>query len=149
MTPDKDPLVYGVDGSGDNLVLLPEKVAQELARDYKRISGVHTLGQARRVARELERLSLPDIEDDNDGEIDSETYNPWGFEDYPPRAATVALDELPEELADIGEEMDFMGFTPWLKIDPATERVLVETAEVRGFSIRRDDDLIRAIDPSF
>jgi len=131
--------VYGID-QYNNLVVLPERVAEEVARDLERISTIHTYGDARRLS--LEYLTLPMDDDEAD---DSDPYNPWECEDFPPRAAGIALDELPEDL-DIGEEIDVMAFAPWLCIDPADEERLLEAARVAGYPIRRDDDLIRAID---
>jgi hypothetical protein len=137
--PDREPLVYGLTNTS-SLVVLPEKVAEEVARDYERISAIHTYGEARQLS--LEYLSLPMGDDEAD---DSEPYDPWECEDFPPRAAGIALDELPEDL-DIGEEIDVMAFVPWLYIDPADEEQLLEAARVAGYPIRRDDNLIRAID---
>ncbi len=48
--------MYGID-QYNNLVVLPEKVAQEVARDLERISTIHTYGDARWLS--LEYLSLP------------------------------------------------------------------------------------------
>jgi hypothetical protein len=131
--------VYGIDQC-NNLVVLPERVAEEVARDLERISTIHTYEDARRLS--LEYLTLPMDDDEPD---DSEPCDPWEYEDFPPRAAGIALDELPEDL-DIGEEVDVMNFSPWLRIDPADEEQLLEAARVAGYPIRRDDDLIRAID---
>ncbi len=82
---------------------------------------------------------------EDDEADDSEPYDPWEYEDFPPRAAGLALDELPEDL-DIGEEIDLMMFAPWLHINPADEEQLLEAARVAGYPIRRDDYLIRSID---
>ncbi len=41
--------------------------------------------------------------------------------DWPPPAATIPLDELPDDLVDIGEERDRFAGSPILYMHPATE----------------------------
>lgn len=122
MAQDKEPLVYGLD-QYENLVVLPERIAKAVARDYERLSAVHTYGEARRLS--LEYLTLPGEVDPEDQEPDdSEPYDPWEYEDFPPRAATIAVDKLPEDL-DIGEQVEPFPSVPWLYIDPKDEELLL------------------------
>lgn len=140
MSRDREPLVYGID-QYHSLVVLPVRSAQEVARDYERISAVHTYGEARQLS--LEDLSLPNLDDD---ELDdSDPYDPWEYEDFPPRAAAIALDEMPDDL-DIGKQIEAFPGLPWLYIGPADEEKLLKAARAEGYSIHRDDDFIRAID---
>jgi hypothetical protein len=89
------------------------------------------------------------LDDDDYDEVpaDEEPYdvaltNECQDGNWPPPVATVALDYLPEDLDDIGEEQDhFPGF-PGMYIDPASEADLVEALTGRGYVVRRDDDLI-------
>lgn len=133
--------MYGLD-QYQSLVVLPEEVAQQVLRDVERISRARTLGEARQLEPELEYLSLPLGDDDED---DAVPYDPSAFEDFPPRLGTIALDALPDEL-DIGEEVDCFPSNPYLYIDPADEGRLLELARSEGYSIRRDDHLIGCLD---
>lgn len=134
------PLVYGVD-QHENLVVLPENVAQRVRRDFERISTVRTYGAARRLNDDLEYLALPLGDEEED---DAEPYDPWKFEDFPPNPATIALDELPEWL-ELGQEIDGFPLAPYLYINPAEEGRLLKLVRAEGYAIRRDDDLVRNI----
>jgi hypothetical protein len=68
-----------------------------------------------------------------------------GEDEWPAPAATFALSYLPEDLDDIGEEVEHFPFVPTLDIDPATDADLVETLRRRGYEVRRDDELIGRI----
>jgi hypothetical protein len=94
--------------------------------------------------------------DENDDEIldDEDPYdatltNECRADDWPAPAAAYALDELPEDLEGIGEQMERFPNVPTLYIDPATETELVETLTRRGYDVRRDDGLVRRTDPYF
>jgi hypothetical protein len=147
MCPNKS-LVYGI--RADNLVLLPENLAKAISEDRQSIWQLRTFGDARRF--EPKFLIVPGLDEDDYDEVplDEDPYdatltNAYQNGDWPPGATTIALDYLPEDLDDIGEQKEhFPGF-PTLYIDPATERDLVETLEQRSYSVRRDDDLIERI----
>jgi hypothetical protein len=65
--------------------------------------------------------------------------------DWPPPAATIALDQCPDELDDIGVQVEYFPSYSRLHIDPASEAEVVATARDRGFAIYRDDELIEEI----
>lgn len=65
--------------------------------------------------------------------------------DWPPLAATIALNELPEDLDDIGQQVEHFPGSPSLRIDPAIEEELVRELHQRGYGVRRDDDLLGGI----
>ena len=148
---DKPLLVFGV--LDNNLVLLPENVARAYAADHERISALMTYGEARRLDTQL--LITPGLDDDDYDEVpaDEDPYDATLTNEYsegiwPPRAVTIALDHLTgEDLDDIGEERENLGSVPFLYIDPATETDLIITLRDRGYEVRRDDELIRRIDP--
>jgi len=136
-------LVYGV--LEDNLVLLPESFALALAADYRTLESVRTYGDAR--AAVMTHLELPGASDEErDEHEDSEPYNPSEHDSWPIPVATWALDVLPEEL-EIGEQQEegLMGL-PTLVIDPGSEAEVLAQVTRLGFTIRRDGDLIRALD---
>jgi len=136
-------LVYGV--LEDNPVLLPESFALALAADYRTLESVRTYGDAR--AAVMTQLELPDASDEERDEHEaSEPYNPSEYDTWSTAVATWALDVLPEEL-EIGEQEEegLMGL-PTLVIDPASEAEVLAQVTRLGFTIRRDDDLIRALD---
>jgi hypothetical protein len=103
-------LVYGV--LDNNLVLLPEDVANDYALDHEAIWALRTYGDARRFQpRGVNRP--PGLDEDDYDEIpaDEDPYdvtltNECQDGDWPPSAATIALDALPHDLDDIGEERD-------------------------------------------
>jgi hypothetical protein len=162
-------LVYGIVG-GHNLVLLPEEVAEAVAEDLAAIAGVRTYGDASRL--QLRVLSLPGLDDEQfyDGEVaaldedevadlrlegmhfEDDPYDAWAISEcqdgeWSPRAATLALDHLPEDLDDIGEQIEHFPMSPILQIEPSVEERLVELLRARGYVVRRDDALIARIDP--
>jgi hypothetical protein len=146
----KEPLVYGI--LNDNLILLPDSVAKTVRDELRAISALETWGEARRLCTTY--LAVPDMYDDDEDEEssprDSDLYNAFDTNqyqncDWPPPAATVALDECPDELYDIGEQVEYFPSFPRRHIDPATEAEVVATARERGFVIYRDDDLISEI----
>lgn len=164
----KERLVYGI--PGDNLVLLPEDAANAIAEDLAAIAAVRTYGEASRLP--LQALSLPGLDDEHfyDGDLEDlddedlallredgmhfedDPYDAWATNecengDWPPRAATFALSCLPDELDDIGEEVEHFPMAPTLQIEPATEELLVAKLRRRGYPVRRDDALISRIDP--
>jgi hypothetical protein len=145
-----EPLVYGI--LNDNLILLPESVAHTVRDDLRAIGALQTYGEARRLI--TMRLGVPGIdEEDEDVESsprDSDPYDAFDTAEYqssdwPPPAATIALDACPGELDDIGEEVEYFPSFPRLHIDPVTESEVVATARERGFVIYRDDELIGEI----
>ena len=143
-------LVYGIPDS--NLIVLPEGVAKAMVGDLENIAALKTYGEARRLETQL--LIVPGLDEDDYDEIpaDGDPYNPSTTNEcqdgnWPPSAATVALDHLADDLDDIGEEKEDLISAPTLYIDPATELELVETLRRRGYAARRDDDLIRSLDP--
>lgn len=139
-------LVYGV--VNDNLILLPEDVAKAYVHDHEAIWALGTCGDARR----FEPLGInppPGLEEHDDvgadAPYDASVTNEFEDGTWPPSAATIALDALPEDLADVGEELDRFPGSPILYIDPATEEDLVETLRLRDYVVRRDDELIGRI----
>jgi len=137
-------LVYGV--LNDNLILLPTAFAVALAADYRTLESVRTYGDAR--AAVMSHLWLPgasEDEEDLDDYEDSERYEPSEYETWPTNIATWALDVLPDDLQ-IGKQVEGLMSNPRLVIDPATETEVVAEVARLGFTIRRDDELIRELD---
>jgi hypothetical protein len=145
----KQRLVYGI--VNENLVLLPEDVAKAFAADHQAIWSLKTYGEARRFQpRSLN--GLPGLDDDEYDDIpaDEDPYtvtltNEYLNGEWPPPAATIALDELPEDLEDIGEQVEHFPNFPTLRIDSATEADLVRVLNQRGYEVRRDDELVNRI----
>jgi len=138
-------LGYGI--LNENLVLLPEDVARGAAKEIENIFRLRTFGEARRF--EPQYVDVPGLDDDEYDEPpdDEDIYDVtltsvYLGEDWPPPAATFPLDDLPDDLDDIGEQIEHFPGYPTLYIDRATERDLVETLRRRGYDIRRDDELI-------
>lgn len=138
-------LVYGV--FDDNLVLLPEEEATARAEEVSAIFAASTYGEARQLARV--GLDVPGIDDEDDEHGDEDPYDPALFEDWPGRAATLALDLLPDDLDDIGEQIDQFFAPPILHIDPAGEAALVKLLRERGYEVRRDDEMVGGMDPLY
>jgi hypothetical protein len=141
-------LVYGI--VNENLVLLPEDVAQAVAEDLEAIGQFTTYGEARRF--EPLYLGVPGLDDDDFEEVaaDGDLYvvtatNEYQNGDWPPPVATVALENLPDDIQDIGEEVERFPSSPTLYIDPTSESHLLEDLRQRGYSVRRDDGLIQRI----
>jgi len=138
-------LVYGV--LDDNLIMLPTAFAVALAADYRTLESVRTYGDARAaVMTHLELPGTSEDEEDLDDHEDSECYEPSEYETWPTNSATWALDVLPGELEELGEQVEGLMGDPRLVIDPATEAEVVAEVTRLGFTIRRDDDLIRELD---
>ena len=142
-------LVYGI--VNDNLVLLLEDVAKAYVHDHEGIWALSTYGDARRFQPQginrppgIDEDDCDEVPDDDDA-YDVATTSEYLNDDWPPSAATIALDELPEDLFDIGEEQDRFPSSPILYIDPATEAALVQTLRARGYDFRPDDALIGRI----
>jgi hypothetical protein len=141
-------LVYGI--VNENLVVLPEDVAKAVASDLEAIRQLTTYGDARRF--EPQFLLVPGLDDGDYDEVpaDEDLYDVTLTNDYldsnwPPPAATIALDYLPDDLEDIGEQTEhFPGF-PALYIDPAAEADLVVALTRLGYDVRRDDELIKRV----
>ena len=142
-------LVYGI--VNDNLILLPEEVALDYAADHQHIWALTTYGDARHF--EPHGINRPPgLDEDDYDEVpadgdpyDSDSTDEYLNGDWPPSAATIALDELPDDLDDIGEERDRFPGSPILFIDPATEVDLFQILRNRGYEVRRDDELIERI----
>ena len=137
---------------GDNLILLPEDVARGVAEDIERIWNLRTFGEARRF--EPQQLMVPGLDEDEYDEVpaDEDVYdvtltNQFLADDWPPPAATFPLDDLPDDLDDIGKQIEHFPGYPTLYIDPATEADLVDKLRRRGYEVRRDDELIGRIGP--
>ncbi|HEY0688189.1 MAG TPA: hypothetical protein VGD71_04040 [Kribbella sp.] len=124
-----------------SLVFLDEPRAQAWTAELEAISRVSTFGEARALA--VHGMWLPGIYDEDDVEEhpDAEPYDPSDFDDWPGRAATLALDSWPEDLGDIGEQIDHRASVSYLYIDPAEEATVVATLRERGYIVRRDDSL--------
>ncbi len=138
-------LVYGV--LDDNLIMLPTAFAVALATDYRTLESVRTYGDAR--AAVMTHLSLPgtsEDEEDLDDHENSERYEPSEYETWPTNSATWALDVLPGELEELGDQVEGLMGEPRLVIDAATEAEVVAEVTGLGFTIRRDDDLIGQLD---
>lgn len=145
---EKRNLVYGI--PDDNLILLPEGVAMAMAGDLENIAVLKTYGEARRLETQL--LMVPGLDVDDEIPADGDPYDYSATIEvqdgsWPPRVATVALDHLPDDLDDIGEEKEDLISSPILYINPAVEWELVQTLQLRAYEVRRDDDLIRGLDP--
>jgi hypothetical protein len=138
-------LVYGEElGS---LVFLPEHVASESAEDLDQIRMLRTYGEARAfIARRVwvPGLEDPDEHSDEDAYEVSRTPECQGG-DWPALAATIALDDLPDDLEDLGEQRDSMGSVPRLFIDPATEAEVLKYVRSIGYTARRDDLLLARV----
>src|ERR1700733_12682626 len=111
MTSTHEPvrLVYGI--LNENLVLLPVAVATAVAEDLEGIFRLTTYGEARRF--EPQYLMVPGLDEEDDDEIpdDADPYdatrtNECQDDNWPAPAATHALDALPEDLGDIGEQAE-------------------------------------------
>jgi hypothetical protein len=144
-------LVYGV--VDDNLVILPEEVAIAYASDHEAILALRTFGEAFRFEPKVGNCP-PGVDDWADyfeeRPSDDEPYDAVAFlEQWPeyewPTAATIALEEMPEDLDDIGEQVEHFPYVPTLQIDPELESQIVSTIRGRGYEIRRDDELIRRV----
>lgn len=138
-------LVYGI--LDDNLILLPADFARELAADYRTLDAARTYGDAR--AAVLTQLELPGTSAqalEESGHEDSDLYDPSELDDWPTPIATWALDVLPDELEDVGEQYEGMMVDPILMIDPSGEANVVTEVTRLGFAITRDDDLISSLD---
>jgi hypothetical protein len=141
-------LVYGI--VNENLVLLPEVVAKAVAEDLEAVWQLTTYGDARRF--EPQFLLVPGLDEDDYDEVpsDGDAYDLTLTNDYldsnwPPPAATIALDYLPDDLEDIGEQKEHFANFPTLYVDPATEADLVEDLTRLGYDVRRDDELISGL----
>jgi hypothetical protein len=144
-------LVYGV--VDDNLVILPEEVALAYASDREAIFALKTFGEAFRF--QPKGINYPpglDWEDffaerpsDNEPYDAAAFLEQWEEYDWPPAAATIALEELPEDLDDIGEQVEDFPYVPTLQVRPELESQVVATIRSRGYEVRRDDELIRRV----
>lgn len=139
-------LVYGL--LDENLVLLPVAVATAVAADLEGIFQLTTFGDAR--CFEPQYLMVPGLDEDDYDEIpgdgdryDATTTNECQDGNWPAPAATLALSALPEDLEDVGRQVEHFPNFPTLYIDPATEVDLVGTLTDRGYDVRRDDALIK------
>ena len=94
----------------------------------------------------LDEDDYDEVPDDGDP-YDATLTNACQDNNWPAPAATYALDGLPEDLEDIGQQVEHFPNFPTLYIDPATEAELVETLTRRGYDVRRDDGLIRRANP--
>ncbi len=84
--------------------------------------------------------------EERDEHEDSEPYDPSEYDTWPIPVATWALDVMPEGL-EIGEQQEEgLLSLPTLVIDPASEAEVLAQVTRLGFTIRRDDDLIRALE---
>lgn len=145
----KQRLVYAI--ANDNLILMPEDTARAFAAEHQTIWMLKTYGDARRFQPQSLN-GVPGLDDDEYDDIpaDEDPYdaaltNEYENGDWPPPAATIALDELPDDLDDIGEQIEHFPRLPILRIDPATETDLVRLLNQRGYEVRRDDGLINRI----
>jgi hypothetical protein len=145
----KQRLVYGI--IDDNLVLLPEDTAKSFAADHQAIWLLKTFGEARRFQPQslngvpgLDEDEYDDIPADEDP-YDAALTNEYLNGDWPPPAATIALDELPDDLEDLGQQIEHFPSFPTLYIHPATEADLLRDLKRRGYAVRRDDGLIDRI----
>jgi len=154
MTSKREPvlLVYGI--LSENLVLLPLAVATAVAEDLTGISRLRTYGDARQF--EPQYVMVPGLDEDDYDEIpddgdpyDATVTNECQDGSWPAPAAALALDALPEDLDDIGQQVEHFPNFPTLYIDPATEAELVESLTLRGFGVRRDDPLLRRANAYF
>jgi hypothetical protein len=142
----KQRLVYGI--VDDNLILLPEDTANAFAANYQATLSLKTYGEARRFLPQSLN-GVPGLDEDVHDDIpaDEDPYNAvrtneYENGDWPPPAATIALDELPDDPDDIGEQVEHFPNFAALYIDPASEADLVRVLTQRGHEVRRDDELI-------
>jgi len=130
---------------------MPEDTANAFAAEHQAIWSLSTYGDARRFHPQSLN-GVPGLDHDRYDDIpaDEDPYDvgvtiEYENGDWPPPAATIALDELPDDLEDVGEQIEhFPGF-PTLYIDPATETDLVRVLNQRGYEVRRDDKLIKRL----
>jgi hypothetical protein len=145
-------LVYGV--VDDNLVILPEEVALAYASDREAILALKTFGEAFRFKpKGINHAPGTDDWEEyfEERPSDEEPYDAaaflaqWPEVPWPPAAATIALEEMPEDLDDIGEQVEHFPYVPTLQISPELETQIVATIRSRGYGVRRDDELIRRV----
>lgn len=142
-------LVFGV--VYDNLVLLPEDVARAYAADHQAILGFTTFSDARRYIplgiNPVPGLDAEYLEEEPEDDDPYDVKQTPEFQDgnWPPPAATIALESLPPDLRDIGELVEHFPNFPTLEIDPATEEEVVRTLRDRGSEVVRDQELIQQI----
>ena len=142
-------LVYGV--LDNNLVLLPEDVANDYALDHEAIWALRTYGDARRF--QPRGVNRPPGLDDDDYDVVPDDEDPYDVTltgeclsgDWPPSAATIALDHLPDDLDDLVVEVEHLMSPPSLELVSMSESDLVELLRQRGYRVRRDDELIARI----
>jgi hypothetical protein len=141
-------LVYGV--IDDNLVILPEEVATAYASDREAILALKTFGEAFRFKPKganyppgVDWQEYLEERPSDDEPYDAAAFpEQWPEYEWPPAAATIALEEMPEDLDDIGEQVDHFPHAPTIQIDPELESQVVATIRSRGYEVRRDDELI-------
>lgn len=147
---DRD-LVYGEENG--SLVFLPERIANETADDLDQIRMLRTYGEARALVTRAVWIPGIDI-DEPDDPPDEDAYDAAATAahqdgDWPASAATIALDELPEDLEDLGEQRDNMAQLPRLYIDPQTEAEVLQYVRSLGYRARRDDSLFARLNQFF
>jgi hypothetical protein len=142
-------IVYGI--LDDNLVFLPEDVAKAYASDHSAIWQLKTYGDARRFNPQGLNVA-PGLDEDDYDEIpaDEDAYdvtltNEYVNGDWPPSAATIALDHLADDLDDLVVEVEHLMDPPTLELISISEADLVKRLKERGYVVRRDDDLIGRI----
>ena len=142
-------IVYGI--VNDNLVILPEGVANAYASDHERIWALSTYGEARRfepqglnVAPGLDEEDYDEILADDDP-YDAALTNEHSNGDWPPSTLTIALDSLPDDLDDLVVEVEHMMDPPTLELIPISEADLLQTLQQRRYDVHRDDELVGRI----
>lgn len=136
-----EPWVYGEElGS---LVFAPARVVWSYVHDVELARSLRTIRALKQHRGELQLLWLAPADEDVD-ELELEDDEPYvWFEasDEYPRLATLALDNWPQDLEDIGSETGDMITVPALHIEPASETEIVATFRERGYEVRRNDEV--------
>jgi hypothetical protein len=149
----RHPIPAVIGGPSPSEGILSHSVAQSRATSRTASSGQRERPQfewLRSQSRSLNGVPGLDEDDYDDIPADGDPYNvaltnEYLNGDWPPPAATIALDELPGDLDDIGEQIEHFPSFPTLSIDPATEANLVRLPDQRGYEVRRNDELINRI----
>lgn len=140
-------LVYGEERG--SLVFLPEQLANQSADELDRIRMLRSYGAARGFT--VRHTWIPGL-DDPDEHSDEDAYDASATSEcqageWPPLSATMALDNLPDDLEDLGEQRDYMGSVPRLFIDPRIEAEVLRYVRSLGYTAHRNDSLFARLSP--
>jgi hypothetical protein len=146
-------LVYGHAQLHDCLAFADANTAADEAREIVAIASSRTWGEARRLTpRHVSNPVGPEYHDPEDGPADEEPFDIYqvgSVQDgnWPPMVTARGLGLLPMDLqVRFGEDADTVFNGDYLEIPLACEAELVTALRERGFEVRRDDELINALD---